>query len=62
MKLLTVKQAAEMLGYSVFSIRKLMQIRRIPWIKLPSGSIRFDAAKLERWAQSGAVEPDRIWR
>jgi excisionase family DNA binding protein len=45
--LLTKKEAAQMLNVSVSTIDRWMEARRIAYIKMPSGSIRFKVQHLE---------------
>lgn len=54
-KLLNKKQVADILGYSVPGITKMVMENRIPYIKmadLKSAAVRFDPAEIRRWLQS----------
>jgi hypothetical protein len=64
---LSAKEAAAHLGFSVFSIYRLVERRAIPFIPVcPSGtrgqaasrpSIRFDVRALDAWMQKRVVRP-----
>lgn len=59
--LLTVDQAAEFLGTTPRHVRRLVEERRIPFIKLGSGRaarLRFDQSRLDGWLDAHTVEPE----
>ncbi len=59
--LLDVKGAAGYLGTSERHVRRLVEERRIPFIKLGPGRsarLRFDTAKLDAWIEAHSFEPE----
>lgn len=51
---LTEKAAAERTGFATGTLRNWRVYGLGPkWLKLPNGSIRYDAATLEQWMLSG---------
>lgn len=54
--LLDVHGAAQRLGVSVRFVRRLVEQRRVPFMKIGK-FIRFDPATLDEWARSQSVEP-----
>jgi len=54
--LLDVRAAADRLGCSERFIRRLVQERRIPFVKLAGTKIRFEETSLDRWIASHRVE------
>lgn len=59
--LLDVEGAAAYLGTSTRHIRRLVEERRIPFIKLGPGRsarLRFDAARLDAWLEEHSFEPE----
>lgn len=59
--LLTTQQAAERLTLSAASLKKFRTIGvGPPYLRLPSGSIRYEVDDLDRWlAQSAKISPRR---
>ena len=57
--LMDVAKAAFYLGCSVRFIRRLVQERRIPFVKLGGTRVRFLARDLDRWVESQRVEAMR---
>jgi len=59
--LLDVKETAGYLGTSERHVRRLVEERRIPFIKLGPGRsarLRFDTAKLDIWIEAHSFEPE----
>jgi excisionase family DNA binding protein len=54
--LLDVSEAARHLGCSDRFIRRLVQERRIPFVKLAGTKVRFLLGDLDRWVESQIVE------
>jgi excisionase family DNA binding protein len=52
--LLRAREAAERLGMSEQALRRASQRGKIPFVKLPSGGCRWEAAAIDAWARSGA--------
>jgi len=50
--LLTVEGAADYLSSSPAAVRALVRRRQVPFMKLPTGGIRFDRHELDAWARS----------
>lgn len=59
--LLDVNGAAEHLGVSVRFVRRLVDERRIPFVKLGK-FVRFELCELDGWIKSQRVEPVRRGR
>lgn len=60
-RLLDVPGAADYLGTSERHIRRLVEERRVPFIKLGPGRsarLRFDTARLDGWIETHSVEPE----
>jgi excisionase family DNA binding protein len=57
--LIDVASAANHLGCSERFIRRLVQERRIPFVKLGGTKVRFLARDLDRWVASQRVEAMR---
>ena len=57
--LLDIMQAAAYLGSSERYLRRLIQERRIPFVKLGGTKIRFLLSDLDRWVESQRVEAKR---
>lgn len=57
-QLLTVKQIAEKLGYSVHGIYKMVEKSQIPHIKLPGkkGGVRFRMDTINTWLEKRTVK------
>ena len=58
---LDVAKAASYLGTSERHIRRLVEERRIPFIKLGDGRsarLRFDAAQLDQWLDAHSHQPE----
>lgn len=55
-KLLTVIQAAELLGIHRISVYKLIYARKIPFIRIKGIGLRFNPDSLEAWAKQSEVE------
>ena len=53
--LLDVSGAADRLGCSERYLRRLIQERRIPFVKLGGSKIRFSVNELERWLEAQRV-------
>jgi excisionase family DNA binding protein len=49
-----VKQAAEYLGQSVYTLREWVRERKVPHTKL-NGAIKFRKSKLDRWADLNEI-------
>jgi len=59
--LLDVDGAAAYLGTTTRHVRRLVEERRIPFIKLGPGRsarLRFDSARLDTWLEGYSFEPD----
>jgi excisionase family DNA binding protein len=50
-KLLTVRDAAERLGYTERTVRAMVTARKIPFLKIES-TLRFRASELEEWVNA----------
>jgi excisionase family DNA binding protein len=57
--LLDIVGAAQRLGCSERFLRRLVQERRIPFIKLAGTRVRFVASDLDRWIESQRVDAVR---
>lgn len=57
--LLDVPEAARRLGCSERFIRRLVQERRMPFVKLGGTRVRFMIADLDKWVGGQRVEPKR---
>jgi excisionase family DNA binding protein len=57
--LLDIQSAANRLGCSERFVRRLVQERRIPFVKLGGTRVRFMDADLDKWVASQRVEPKR---
>jgi excisionase family DNA binding protein len=58
-----VRGAAAYLGTSERHVRRLVERRQIPFIKLGSGRsarLRFDTARLDGWIEEHSFEPEAI--
>ena len=55
-KLLTVIQAAEMLGIHRITLYKLIEAKKIPHIRKEGLGIRLDPDQLDKWAKKGQIE------
>jgi len=47
--LLTVKDVAKLLQCSVYQVYRLTGQKRIPYLKVAGGAIRFDPDEIETW-------------
>lgn len=59
--LLDVHGAADYLGTTLRHVRRLVEERRIPFIKLGDGRsapLRFDTARLDEWLSDHSFEPE----
>jgi len=59
--LMRIEQVAQMTGYKVSTVYKLVYRQMIPVIKLSTKALRFDRAEIERWIEShrtGADKPE----
>jgi excisionase family DNA binding protein len=54
--LLDVEGLARLLGVSVRFVRRLVEERRIPYVKI-GRFVRFDPLAVERWIDGARVEP-----
>ena len=54
--LLDIDGLAERLGTTPRFVRRLVEERRIPYLKI-GRLVRFDGAEVERWISSSRVEP-----
>ena len=57
--LLDIHAAANRLGCSERFIRRLVQERRIPFVKLGGTRVRFMDSDLDKWVAAQRVEPKR---
>ena len=57
--LLDIRAAANRLGCSERFIRRLVQERRIPFVKLGGTRLRFVESDLDKWIAGQRVEPKR---
>lgn len=57
--LLDMRAAAERLGCSERFVRRLVQERRIPFVKLGGTRVRFLASDLDRWVLTQRVDAHR---
>ena len=57
-KLLTVIQAAEMLGIHRTTLYKLIEAKKIPHIRKEGLGLRLDPDQLEAWTKSGEIKSD----
>ena len=57
-KLLTVIQAAEMLGIHRITLYKLIEAKKIPHIRKKGLGIRLDPDELDKWTRSGEIKSD----
>jgi excisionase family DNA binding protein len=55
-KILTAKQAAEMLNLNVFTVYKFSREKMIPSIRYGKRIIRFNADELEKWLQKNSIK------
>jgi len=55
-KLLTVVQAAELLGINRFTLYRLIYAHKIPYIRKEGIGLRLDPDQLEAWVKQGEVE------
>ena len=53
--LLTVKDVAKLLQCSVYQVYRLTGQKRIPYLKVAGGAIRFDADEIETWVREQKV-------
>lgn len=51
-------QAAAYIGYSPWTVRQLVAKEQIPYIRMPSGVLKFRRSALERWLN--APRPRRL--
>jgi excisionase family DNA binding protein len=58
-RLLDICGAARVLGCSERFVRRLVQERRIPFVKLAGTRVRFSESELDKWIISQRVEPKR---
>jgi excisionase family DNA binding protein len=62
--LMKVKDLADYLGYSHWAIYQLVKKEKIPYIKLPSGDLRFEKADIQAWKamlKGGPTPEDKEW-
>jgi excisionase family DNA binding protein len=55
--IITSKQAAELLGIKLRTLRKWVQLRKIPYIRYSQRNVKFRAADLIEWQENKVVEP-----
>lgn len=55
-RLLTAAEAARFLGYSEGTVRNKASAGELPFVKLPSGGLRFRLSELEAWTRSHAED------
>jgi len=53
--LLTVKDVAKLLQCSVYQVYRLTGQKRIPYLKVAGGAIRFDSDEIETWVREQKV-------
>ena len=56
-EVMDVKQAAEYLGQSAYTMREWVRMRKIPHCKI-NGSIKFRKTKIDRWMELNEI-PNR---
>lgn len=56
MKLITAKQASEILGVRLPRLYELARLKAVPFVRLGSKQIRFDPEKLDEWAKRGGTD------
>ncbi len=54
--LLTKHGAALKLGITSAALGKLVREKKVPYVELPNGEIRFDPSDLEQWVQSHKIQ------
>ena len=55
-KLLTVIQAAEMLGMHKITLYKLIEAKKIPHIRKEGLGLQLDPNQLDNWTESGEIK------
>ena len=55
-KFITIKEAAEYLGYSVGYLYKLLSKKEIPFYQPTGSKILFDKNEIEKWVKNGKHE------
>jgi excisionase family DNA binding protein len=55
MRLITAKQAAELLNVRLPRLYELARLGQVPSVRLGEKSIRFDEAALREWIERGGV-------
>lgn len=55
-KFITIKEAAEYLGYSVGYLYKLVSKKEIPFYQPTGSKILFDKNEIEKWVKNGKHE------
>ncbi len=58
--LVDIHGAAERLGCSERYLRRLIQERRIPFVKLGGSKVRFSLAELDAWLENQRVVASRV--
>lgn len=58
-KFMTIKEAAEYLGYSVGYLYKMVKNKDIPSYQPTGNKILFDKEEIEKWVKSGSHENQR---
>jgi len=53
--LLTVKDVAKLLQCSIYQVYRLTGQKRIPYLKVAGGAIRFDSDEIETWVREQKV-------
>ena len=53
--LLTVKDVAKLLRCSTYQVYRLTGQKRIPYLKVAGGAIRFDSDEIETWVREQKV-------
>ncbi len=54
--LINVQEVAQRLNMAVTTIYKMVNQRRIPYVKI-GGALKFDLAQVEKWVQEQMVMP-----
>lgn len=60
MELISVQQLSEKINFAPRTIYRWVKDRRIPFVKMPSNDIRFDAQKIENWIENRTVKSKNL--